>query len=192
MKIQITFIALLTSVLFISSCEKDPCDDVKCLNGGYCDNGNCNCAPGYTGDDCGTMIIPESMTIIKVTINDFVNNPGNNQPWDPTSLPDIYVTINKGTSANHSDVETGYYKNASFGNQYYFDVSKTIYDLSDFWIVGLWDYDTQNEDYDNNDDYMGGIYFAPMDNIKGLPSTLVLYNDSSPEKKYTLTVEWNY
>lgn len=50
--IVLVFIALATSMTF-SSC-KDECKDVDCLNGGTCSDGDCNCADGYEGSNCGT------------------------------------------------------------------------------------------------------------------------------------------
>ena len=37
--------------VLISGCS-DPCEDVSCANGGFCVDGNCSCAEGWTGDDC--------------------------------------------------------------------------------------------------------------------------------------------
>lgn len=36
--------------IFFSSC--DPCDEVQCYNGGFCDEGVCNCPAGYSGANC--------------------------------------------------------------------------------------------------------------------------------------------
>lgn len=44
--------AIAVAALF-SSCA-DPCKDVTCLNGGECVEGDCACATGYEGTDCGT------------------------------------------------------------------------------------------------------------------------------------------
>lgn len=43
----------LSSLTFLSSCKKDPCKDVTCLNGATCSDGDCICAAGYEGTDCG-------------------------------------------------------------------------------------------------------------------------------------------
>lgn len=56
---HIAFSAMLTLGAFAavtySSCTKDPCKDVSCLNGGTCASGNCTCKTGYEGTDCGTL-----------------------------------------------------------------------------------------------------------------------------------------
>lgn len=36
----------------LTSCKKDPCKTTTCLNGGVCDNGQCDCPPGYSGAEC--------------------------------------------------------------------------------------------------------------------------------------------
>jgi len=41
-------------LIFSLSACKDECDDVNCLNGATCDEGDCNCASGFEGDVCQT------------------------------------------------------------------------------------------------------------------------------------------
>jgi hypothetical protein len=38
--------------VFYTSCSRDRCVNVACLNGGVCDGGNCTCAPGFEGNRC--------------------------------------------------------------------------------------------------------------------------------------------
>lgn len=45
-------LASIGSAIFYSSCKKDRCTDVVCVNGGYCDGGNCVCPTGFEGDSC--------------------------------------------------------------------------------------------------------------------------------------------
>lgn len=44
---------LAMGLYFLNSCQ-DPCKDVECLNGGVCEDGECICAEGYEGENCGT------------------------------------------------------------------------------------------------------------------------------------------
>ena len=39
-----------------TSCNKDECKDVTCLNGGTCSGGNCVCTTGYEGINCETAM----------------------------------------------------------------------------------------------------------------------------------------
>jgi len=41
----------------IAGCS-DPCDSVNCLNGGVCNDGNCICLDGFTGEFCQSVVIP--------------------------------------------------------------------------------------------------------------------------------------
>jgi hypothetical protein len=43
------------SAVVYSSCNKNKCDKVVCLNLGACDNGTCKCPTGYEGDRCQTL-----------------------------------------------------------------------------------------------------------------------------------------
>ncbi|MEM7382615.1 MAG: hypothetical protein AAF361_15700 [Bacteroidota bacterium] len=54
-RILFTLFMLLGTVTYFSSCEKDPCEDVVCQNGGTCDEGTCACVDGYEGTDCSTL-----------------------------------------------------------------------------------------------------------------------------------------
>jgi len=40
------------SLVFLNSCVKDPCSDLKCTNGGSCSDGFCQCPTGYEGAEC--------------------------------------------------------------------------------------------------------------------------------------------
>ena len=62
----LTFMALV--VVVFSSCEKQginygpttyykPCEDVLCLNGGICHDGNCDCPIGFEGVKCETRAV---------------------------------------------------------------------------------------------------------------------------------------
>ena len=53
--ILLAFMTIGSSAL-ITSCKDDPCDDVDCLNGGTCFDGNCSCPDGYEGVNCGTIM----------------------------------------------------------------------------------------------------------------------------------------
>lgn len=51
---------LLTSIIstaVFTSCEKNACDGVTCLNGGACGHGLCNCPTGYEGARCETKAV---------------------------------------------------------------------------------------------------------------------------------------
>src|ERR1043165_540251 len=45
---------LVFAAVAYTSCKKDICHNVACLNGGYCKGGNCICPSGYTGSLCQT------------------------------------------------------------------------------------------------------------------------------------------
>ena len=40
--------------------KTDPCENIRCLNEGVCNNGTCDCPSGYTGNRCQTKINPEN------------------------------------------------------------------------------------------------------------------------------------
>ncbi len=64
-KILMFFIGVLIagSATIYTSCVKDPCSGVSCLNGGSCDNGTCVCPLGYNGTRC------EYINVTTITFN---------------------------------------------------------------------------------------------------------------------------
>jgi hypothetical protein len=52
----VAFIGIGSTVLY-TSCEKDSCLDLKCLNGGACTDGFCRCPSEYEGPVCGERIV---------------------------------------------------------------------------------------------------------------------------------------
>lgn len=45
----------ICAMLFMGSCENDPCEGIVCENGGICQEGVCDCTTGFVGDDCGSI-----------------------------------------------------------------------------------------------------------------------------------------
>lgn len=49
------FLAISSTVLY-TSCEKDGCLDLQCMNGGACTDGFCSCPTGFEGVTCDEFI----------------------------------------------------------------------------------------------------------------------------------------
>lgn len=64
---HISLIIGLTATMALSSCKKDACDDVVCLNGATCNDGSCACAGGYEGTTCGTEVRGKFLSTYNVT-----------------------------------------------------------------------------------------------------------------------------
>jgi hypothetical protein len=47
--------AAFISIMLYTACERNPCDNVTCFNGGSCGSGICNCPSGYEGAQCQTL-----------------------------------------------------------------------------------------------------------------------------------------
>ncbi|MEM6271590.1 MAG: hypothetical protein AAF998_19290 [Bacteroidota bacterium] len=77
-KIQFGFAALALALgMMVTGCS-DPCDDVNCLNGSECVEGDCVCLTGYEGADCGTAINAKFDGTFNMTAeNCSVSGPGN-------------------------------------------------------------------------------------------------------------------
>ena len=51
------FFIAITGVIVYTSCEKDPCTNVSCLNGGSCKTGVCVCPSSFEGPTCNQRVI---------------------------------------------------------------------------------------------------------------------------------------
>ncbi len=90
-------IIISLTMILVMGC--DPCANTNCQNGGVCDNGKCDCPPGYSGSQC--------------------------QNYNPC----YNVTCqNGGTCVNgNCNCPTGYYgSNCQFRSACYFDNTGTI------------------------------------------------------------------
>lgn len=56
-RILMLFLMVISCMM---GCTKSPCDDIVCVNGRYCDDGECICPDGWGGYDCTT---PETNNI---------------------------------------------------------------------------------------------------------------------------------
>ena len=55
-RFAILALAMSTTLISCKKDDPDPCENVTCLNGGTCSDGNCSCATGYEGSTCGTEV----------------------------------------------------------------------------------------------------------------------------------------
>jgi len=58
MKNLMMMIAISGMLMTVVGCKKDKCKDAVCLNGATCDDGDCICPLGFTGDHCETAVDP--------------------------------------------------------------------------------------------------------------------------------------
>ncbi|CAG5087107.1 calcium-binding EGF-like domain-containing protein [Parvicella tangerina] len=165
--------------------DPDPCDGISCLNGGYCANGTCNCPDGYSGSDCGVALTPTSMSITSATLTAYPMTNGG-AGWDPSSGPDVYITINSGTSANNNEFQSSYFadvtgQSLTFTNGFPISVPSPASNYT----IGIWDYETST----GLEEFMTGLYFTPIDHDSGFPPTITL---STASMSITLNVEWQF
>ena len=184
-----------------ASCEKDdddngngsandPCENVTCLNGGLCENGECDCPEMYTGDDCGEQATPTSIRVTQITLNDFPPQ-NNGDDWDGFLCgggnPDILITLDDGNgeffeSPHYSDVVPGTTLTFTQG------FPATTNNPENLHIIRLYDNDTGGC---SPDDYMGGLEFSIYNSSNDFPETIEVYN-SSIQIEATLHIEYLY
>jgi hypothetical protein len=160
------FILTTLALLIFSACKKDPCDGVSCKNGGDCVNGECSCPTGFTGPDCGTRIVPSSITVRQIVVNDFPLVDASGGAWDLSSGADLYVRVDQG--GNYVGQTTAYPNTVATPVAYTdeFILVKSAESV----CFSLYDYD----DFDS-DDFIGGVCFDPFDSSNtGFPATLPL------------------
>lgn len=189
-QILLAFIAI--GLMSIASCKKDdpapgkgsPCENIICLNGGYCANGACVCPEGFTGSDCSKQLAPSVIRINKIEVTQFPQTDAG-AGWDLTSGADIFPIVYLG-STQIWEAPT-FFQNATPGTVYSFIPSPAIelkspgsqYDIS------LYDYD----DFDA-DDFMGGILFYPYTSTNKFPDVLTLDAGKGVAFKLYVSYSW--
>ncbi len=77
-----------------TSCTKDECKDVTCLNGGTCSGGTCTCPTGYTGSNCGTKVVCGTGYIgLGCTTRAFIGSWTGTDVCSPTGTYNVTITL---------------------------------------------------------------------------------------------------
>lgn len=130
---NISFLAFALAIVGTFASCSDNCQDVQCVNG-TCNDGECECAAGYSGQDCGTALnsrfdgefeVSENCLITGGTPYNVTFSPKSSGPRDFTILglwksPQNIVTAvidDNGTSftIERQGIVTGYEVEASVG-----------------------------------------------------------------------------
>lgn len=202
-KLKLMFV-LFAAIALGSSCNKTPltppppppppsCNTV-CQNGGTVNtNCGCNCPAGFTGTNCGTALTLRSVTVTRIDVINFPRTYNSGQVaynWDPgtdlSKYPDIYININAGTTSTGTQ-SSAIYSNVNSVPQTYTIDRITLPNPSSNYSISMYDYDGLSV----NPQYMGGIYFRPIDVKTGYPVSFPLTN-AAGTVKYIVYVTWNF
>ncbi|MFN0202192.1 MAG: hypothetical protein ACKVTZ_11765 [Bacteroidia bacterium] len=51
------YLFFLGFLFLITSCNRDACKEVSCMNGGFCNQGECLCPAGFEGEECEKWLL---------------------------------------------------------------------------------------------------------------------------------------
>lgn len=126
---SLVFAACFFIILFsMSSCKRDPCRSTRCLNGGICNSGTCDCPSGYEGSDCGTestqKFIGNYSVTDQISFTASINNPDDR---DSVFSKTYSVSIAKGNDFGSLTIHNADNNN---GNYVYATVNKSSVSIS--------------------------------------------------------------
>lgn len=199
-----------------SSCKKDPCEDVNCLNGGVCDDGTCICPDGYSGprcesfDPCFGVVCLNGGTCVNGICDCLTGytGPDCGQQVTPSRIriSKIEVTRFPATDNNGAgwdltsgpDIYVEFLKGSielwSSPTYYQNATTNNKYDFNPSPSIDinapLDQYTIRLYDYDDfdADDFMGGIIFTPYNNSNGFPTVINL--DAGGAVAFRITVNY--
>ena len=177
--------ALLFTSLLVGSCKTDPCDTLKCQNGGTCASGACKCPEGYSGTECATQKTPSKVRISKIEVLSFNQTAAGGGGWDLTSGGDIYPEIYDASGTTRLWTPATYFIDATSGGAYSWDVSPNL-DLDGTTSYKFLLYD---DDSPLTPDFMGGFTTTPFTAGQGFPTTLT-WTATDGSLKLRLTVSY--
>ncbi|MHB1279195.1 MAG: EB domain-containing protein [Bacteroidia bacterium] len=190
MKKTLSLLFVLVGLTSLNSCQKDdpgagsPCENIVCLNGGYCANGQCVCPEGYTGANCSQQITPDIIRINKIEVTQFPPTDAG-AGWDLTSGADIFPIVYLGSTELWNSAT--FFQNADPNSVYSFIPNPAIELKSPTspYIIRLYDYDDLDAD-----DYMGGIQFTPYHSTNKFPPVLTLDAGGGVAFKLYVSYSW--
>jgi hypothetical protein len=211
------FFLLTTTLLSIIGCKKDPCENQVCLNGGWCEEGICDCPPGYSGTHCEVYDPCYNQTCYNggyCSNGDCQCQEGYYGPQCEYQKTPVYMKIEKivlrefpATDQNGNNWDfyiwpdiylniedndasvstTGYYDQCTPGSEYPYVLNNPVY------IAYSSKCAVELWDYDgtNGNVYMCGYYFYPANNVNGFPKKITLYNSTAwHQAKLDVYVSW--
>jgi len=144
--------------------EKNPCEEINCINGGTCFNGGCSCPPMYEGVSCENERTPEKLSVSKIEVLSFPLT-ANGESWDSITGPDLQLILtDQDGNSFESEIRMDYNETGPLTFDWQFDFPK----VQDFYSLVLIDLD---DGVDN--DLLGGIInFLPYIKGDNFPSTI--------------------
>mmetsp|Transcript_16905 Transcript_16905/g.25823 ORF Transcript_16905/g.25823 Transcript_16905/m.25823 type:complete len:207 (+) Transcript_16905:16-636(+) len=203
--LKLTLFGFLAAfAILLTSCTdtSDPCDDVTCLNGGECDDGNCDCPPGYFGSDCSSLDLEVSITIHSISVSNYPQTDNGNAWDDPiigtSTPPDIQWRF---TRANNSVISGAYFSDATSSTLTFPSSSTNLPltilspDVDEVNTLTIWDVDDlDGSDFGSSDDFMGGYDWVPSTFIDNdgntFPSTIIVGGNGSLQFELEVSYAW--
>jgi hypothetical protein len=213
---QLTILFFFTAFLTVfSGCKKDPCETTTCLNGGVCNDGDCDCPAGYSGAQCETFDNCFNVTCLNggTCVNGQCNCPEGysgadcSQQVTPDKIRITKIVVTRFPATDNGagwDLSSGpdiypeirkgnttlfssstFNQNADPSNNYSFDLNPTVEMTEPNDQYSIILYDY--DDFDA-DDFMGGINFTPYSNNNGFPSAINL--DAGGAVSFTIHVNY--
>ncbi len=215
-------LTLFISISSLNSCDKDdpapdPCENITCLNGGTCDDGNCDCPDGYSGTNCETYDECHNVTCLNggVCVNgDCDCADGYSGPSCADQITPTKVRISKIKITSFPQYDGGSSWDVGSGPDIYIYITKgstviheqpTMFENADSSIdytytpstyIDITDVTAQHGislyDYDSgsDDDFMGGILFYPYHDTNEFPTTMNLDAGAGITFELTLSYVW--
>src|SRR5688572_28517636 len=147
---------LIFSVFAFSGCKDDECP--SCLNGGTCNDGACDCAPGFTGDNCSNTV---TLTITRLELKEMpFTNPATSNNWDEENGPDVYFEL-KDDAGNvlYTHDAASNLDAANLPVTYTITIPVAIANLNTDLLVAFYDNDDGEDFFDFDDDFIGSVEF---------------------------------
>ena len=180
---QFMLIISMSMIIFMTSCNTDPCENSLCLNGGLCVDGSCDCPDQFEGRSCADQRTPDKVNIRTIQVTRF---PGFNHDaeWDTGNGPDLYFRLYEGDDPLAQPLIAMEDADATLDYHFFIDFI-SMRKVMEEHTIQLRDYDP-----DDADDFMGEVKFVPYHMTNGFPSVIVI-DDGGPVA-FTLEVEYIY
>ncbi len=180
--------AILVMLLFLmAACKEDPCQDITCVNDGYCEDGACVCPEGYNGTNCGNQITPAEIRLSEIRVIDWPAMRENGLPWDSDSGPDLSFELRDEADNVILTSDTTF-----FDVQEGADIANPYLPFFRFDEIGAQRYQFRlyDEDAGGFREFMEGIEFSLYSSFNGFPDPLTI--DGGGDLKVELYLSYHF